>query len=133
MQRKKSLLAATIISATLLTGAVAYAASSGVLEGRDDNVGNLQPTTTRSSEITVFVDPVTGLVTATTPQPAAGATAPTTTRQPSADVTTTRSTTSTIDDHGGDRDDDDDNSGPGSDDSDSGSDDREHGRDSDDD
>jgi len=71
MERKKSLLAATIISATLLTGAVAYAASSGVLEGREDNVGNLEPTAIVPTDITIYVDPATGSVTATKPQAAA--------------------------------------------------------------
>jgi hypothetical protein len=126
MERKKSLLAATIISATLLTGAVAYAASSGVLEGRDDNVGNLQPTAIEPTDITIYVDPATGSVTtakpqiaATTPPPGAVATATAITPQPAAAVIATPT-----DDSGLDSDDD---SGHDS------NDDRRHGRDSDDD
>ncbi|MEO8692987.1 MAG: hypothetical protein ABI658_05690 [Acidimicrobiales bacterium] len=50
MQRKKFLLAATIISALMLTGAVAYAAN-GVFDGRDDNVGNLDTTAIQPTDV----------------------------------------------------------------------------------
>ena len=144
MEISKSLFAATVVSATLLTGAVAYAASSGVIDGRDDNVGNLQPTA-QNPAVTVVVDPTsTRASTSTTRSSTSTAsTAPTTTRRPDVTAATAGTApTSTIDDHGGDRrdnsgsgsSDDDDNSGSGSSNSGSGSgDDRRHGRGSDDD
>ena len=46
MERRKALIASAVIALTLTTGAAAYAAGSGVLSGRTDNVGNLQPVAT---------------------------------------------------------------------------------------
>ena len=135
MEISKSLFAATLVSATLLTGAVAYAASSGVIDGRDDNVGNLQPTA-QNPAVTVVVDPTsTRASTSTTRSSSTTGSTVSTTRRPDVTAATAGTApTSTIDDHGGDRDD---NSGSGSDDDNSGSgsgdDDRRHGRGSDDD
>ena len=145
MEISKSLFAATLVSATLLTGAVAYAASSGVIDGRDDNVGNLQPTA-QNPAVTVVVDPTSTRASTSTTRTSTStaSTASTTTRRPDVTAATAGTApTSTIDDHGGDRhdnsgsgsdDDDDDNSGSGSSNSGSGSgDDRRHGRGGDDD
>jgi hypothetical protein len=160
MEISKSLFAATIVSATLITGAVAYAASSGAIDGRDDNVGKLQPTAVQNSVDSRADNPTstTRIDDSTTRRGSSSTvtTSPSTTRRPDATTATAGTApTSTIDDHGGDRiDNRDDNSGPGSggdasddnsgpgsggDASDdnsgpgSGSDDRRHGRGSDDD
>jgi len=106
MQRKKSLLAATIISAVMLTGAVAYAAN-GVFDGRDDNVGNLQ-TSIQPTDVTLFIDPATGSLSSTRP---AVATAQPVATAPAAAVVTAPTTaavtpSSTDDDSGHDSDDD---------------------------
>ncbi len=70
MERTKAMVASAIIAVTLTTGAVAFAASSGVIGGRHDNVGNLQLTTPQPTDLTVFVDPATDAVTATTQETA---------------------------------------------------------------
>jgi len=67
MERRKALIASAVIALTLTTGAAAYAAGSGVLSGRTDNVGNLQPVATQPTDITVYLDPATGAVTTTAP------------------------------------------------------------------
>lgn len=64
MEPKRALLASTIIAATVMTGAVAYAASSSLTDNNRDNVGQLHPTATQPPTITVIVDPATGAATA---------------------------------------------------------------------
>ena len=71
MERKKAMIASAIIAVTVMSGAVAYAASSGITNSRSDNVGQLQPTATQPTTITVVVDPVTGKATNAAPLPAA--------------------------------------------------------------
>ena len=78
MERSKALVASTIIAVTLLTGAVAYAASSGVMNGRNDNVGKLQATATQPAtqpnDATASVNPAAGAAT-TSAAPVAKSTA----------------------------------------------------------
>ena len=78
MERSKALVASTIIAVTLMTGAVAYAASSGVLNGRNDNVGKLQATATQPApqpnDGTASVNPAAGAAT-TSAAPVAKSTA----------------------------------------------------------
>ena len=74
-----------VVAATVMTGAVAYAASSSLTTASRDNVGQLQPTANVAPAITVIVDPATGVATfaPTTTSPAAttsGATITTRTR-----------------------------------------------------
>ncbi len=83
MDRRKALLASTIVTVTLVAGAAAFAANSGLVGSRSDNVGNLRPaplTTSASAPtvVTVYVDPATGAVVAppATVAPAAAAAAP---------------------------------------------------------
>lgn len=78
MERQKALIASVIVAVVLMTGAVAYAAGGGLIGGRQDNVGNLQTATTQpvaapATDITLYVDPATGAVSATTTAPAATA------------------------------------------------------------
>lgn len=78
MERKKALLASTIVAASMMTAAVAYAASSGLTDPRRDSVGQLQPATTSTPSVTVIVDPLTGAaraVSSTAPAPSATETA----------------------------------------------------------
>jgi hypothetical protein len=67
MERQKALIASAIVAVTLMTGAVAYAAASGLTDGRTDTVGQLQPVATQPATVTVYVDPATGAVTTTAP------------------------------------------------------------------
>lgn len=83
MDRRKALLASTIVTVTLVAGAAAFAANSGLVGSRSDNVGNLQPaplTTSVSTPtvVTVYIDTATGAVVAppATAAPAAVAAAP---------------------------------------------------------
>ena len=78
MDRRKALLASTIVTVTLVAGAAAFAANSGLVGSRSDNVGNLQPlvTTTATSAptvVTVYIDPATGAVVTPSTTPAAAA------------------------------------------------------------
>jgi hypothetical protein len=68
MERQKALIASAIVAVTLMTGAVAFAAASGLTDGRRDNVGNLQPVTLQPT-VTVSADPTAGSVTTTTTPP----------------------------------------------------------------
>jgi hypothetical protein len=69
MERKRALFASAIVAASVMTGAVAYAASSSLTTASRDNVGQLQPTGILPPTITVIVDPATGVASAT-PAPA---------------------------------------------------------------
>ena len=71
MERQKALIASAVIAVTLTAGAVGVFAGSGLLDARTDNVGKLQSTTTQPTQVTVYVDPTTGAVSSTPPQPAA--------------------------------------------------------------
>jgi hypothetical protein len=68
MERKKALIISAVIATTVMLGAVAVTANSNLLDRPGDNVGNLQATTTQPAEITVYVDPVTGVTSLTKPQ-----------------------------------------------------------------
>jgi hypothetical protein len=98
MQRSKALVAATIIAVTLFTGAVAYAASSGVLDGRNDNVGKLQPIATQPIDVTPTTAPRAANSAVVTPAPQAVTPSPNHT--PGADDPASHDVG---DDHGGDR------------------------------
>lgn len=75
MDRKKALLTSTIVAATVMVGAVAFAASSDLTDSPRDNVGKLQPAVTAPA-LTIVVDPTTGAaaVSSTTAVPATLAT-----------------------------------------------------------
>lgn len=76
MERKKALIASTIVAASMMTAAVAYAASSGLTDTGRDGVGQLQPATTPGPGVTVIIDPLTGAARAvTTIAPTASGTA----------------------------------------------------------
>lgn len=71
MDRRKALMASTIVTVTLVAGAAAFAANSGLVGSRSDNVGSLQPAAVTSvaaagapTVVTVFIDPVSGAVVA---------------------------------------------------------------------
>jgi hypothetical protein len=68
VERRTTVIASAIVTATLMTGAVGYAATTAVADGRRDNVGNLQATTPAPAltRTTPPADPGTGAATATT-------------------------------------------------------------------
>jgi hypothetical protein len=78
MERQKAVIASALLAGSLMTGGVAFAISGGALDGQQDNVGKLQPTTAvvTAPEATSTVSP--------SPQdaPSAPATAPAVTAAP---------------------------------------------------
>ena len=71
MERQKAVIASAIVAVTLMTGAVAFAAASGLTDGRRDNVGNLQPVAPPPTAVVVSADPTAGSVTTTATPPSA--------------------------------------------------------------
>jgi hypothetical protein len=45
MERQKAVIASALLAGSLMTGGVAFAITGGALDGQQDNVGKLQPTT----------------------------------------------------------------------------------------
>ncbi|MBX3286454.1 MAG: hypothetical protein KF703_13995, partial [Actinobacteria bacterium] len=45
MDRQKAVIASAAVAGSLMTGGLAFAITGGALAPRNDNVGNLQPTT----------------------------------------------------------------------------------------
>lgn len=67
MERKKALLTSALIAGSLTVGAFGVAAGSGLVGAPTDNVGKLQPISTQPTQVTVYFDPATGLISATPP------------------------------------------------------------------
>jgi len=75
VERKTALMVSMVVSGSLVLGAVAFAASLGMSDASADNVGNLQPVATdltqppQPTEVTLYLDPVTGVLSTTPPAP----------------------------------------------------------------
>lgn len=95
MERTKALLASAVVAGTLMTGAVAYGATSIVTGRSSDNVGKLQPTAV-TRPVTVVLDSESLPETPTTPMaPTTTVTVPPSTPMAPSPTTLGRSSTST--------------------------------------
>ena len=104
MERPKAVVASAIAAIALTGTGVGLAANSGLFGRRSDNVGTLAPVPAQPAQVTLYLDPATGALSATPPTQVGPIVAPT--PAPASETVPPSSHSSEGRDHeGGERDD----------------------------